>query len=645
MKLIGFDTETWLIAPGLQYPPIVCLTWAVNPAPSVFHCGIENEKPVVEEMMRRWLEDDDVILVAHNLAYDMGILMNEFPLLVPLAFKKYEDKLVRCTYVREKLLDIGKGTHYLGGRRYNLADISKRRLHEDISDTKKGPDVWRLRYRELDGVPLDQWPNEARDYAIDDAIRALRVYADQEERSVAQNYTLPDQINQAAADLALKMTAGWGIRTDADRIKALEEKTIQAMEKHAEILVPAGLMAASPGTPVAKWKRKTKILKGVVEGILGKATPLTGKGVVKTNKETLEECHDTKCPNPSDIEHECAAPEMRAWIEFSRLQKSVSTYIGHMWAGTERPLHTYFDVLKDTGRTSSSSPNLQNQPRAPGIRECFVARPGTVFVASDYDSQEMKCLAQACVTLLGKSTLAARYRAEPDFDPHTTFAATGLMDITEEEGLKRKAAKDKEIKEMRQHAKIANFGLPGGMGENGLIHFAKGYGVTLTWDEARHIRRKWMTQWPEMDDYFGYVRRLVGDADYGTVTQLFSGRRRGMAKYTDTCNTYFQGLAADASKAALWNVVKACYGEPDSPLWGCRPVNFVHDEIIIEAPEHRAHEAAMELKKVMEDSMQPWTPDVPVNATPSMMYHWAKDAEPVWENGRLVPWDREKVAA
>jgi DNA polymerase I-like protein with 3'-5' exonuclease and polymerase domains len=75
---------------------------------------------------------------------------------------------------------------------------------------------------------------------------------------------------------------------------------------------------------------------------------------------------------------------------------------------------------------------------------------------------------------------------------------------------------------------------------------------------------------------------------------------------------------------------------------------LVHDEIVIEAPEERAHEAAMELARLMIVAMKMWCPDVPARASPVVSRCWSKDAEQVWENGQLVPWDlpeeKENVA-
>jgi DNA polymerase I-like protein with 3'-5' exonuclease and polymerase domains len=144
-----------------------------------------------------------------------------------------------------------------------------------------------------------------------------------------------------------------------------------------------------------------------------------------------------------------------------------------------------------------------------------------------------------------------------------------------------------------------------------------------------------------MQTYFSWINRKLGDAGEMTVKQLVSGRVRGGVGYCDGCNTLFQGLAADGAKNALYNVAKACYVDTQNPLFGCRPVNFVHDEIIIEAPRQTAHEAAIELSRIMNASMSKYIKQVPITSSPAMMDRWYKDAAGKWESGKLVPWKPE----
>lgn len=84
------------------------------------------------------------------------------------------------------------------------------------------------------------------------------------------------------------------------------------------------------------------------------------------------------------------------------------------------------------------------------------------------------------------------------------------------------------------------------------------------------------------------------------------------------------------------------YNEPESPLFGCRVFSFIHDEILMEVPEYKAHDASFELSRIMVSTMREWVPDVLIVAEPALMRAWSKDAEAVYDGeGRLIPWTKE----
>jgi len=277
-----------------------------------------------------------------------------------------------------------------------------------------------------------------------------------------------------------------------------------------------------------------------------------------------------------------------------------------------------------------------------GIRECFVPRPGRVFAQADYSGLELATLAQVCIDLLGRSNLAEALNEGRD--PHTDLGAL-IMGITYDEGAALRKSKDHTFDNARQTAKVANFGFPGGLGPAKLVLFArKTYGVELTEQEARDLKAVWLSKWPEMRDYFAFVNGLSGERDDRgqmryTLKQLRSERVRGGATYTAACNSFFQGLGADATAQAGWLISKACYVERSSPLFGCRIVNYVHDEFIVEAPIETAAEAAEELSRLMVLGAKEWIPDVRLQAEPCLMTVWSKDAKTIRDAaGRLMPW-------
>ena len=619
IKRVHFiDLETHAFGPHRMCPPIVCMSWQTRgdaePSLALWH----DARRRLREMLLEAIEGR-AIIAGHRISYDMACVIANDEELAPLVWRAYAADGIECTRVREKLLDIRDGNMLRAknknDRPYSLNQICGRHFDARLD---KGDDGWRTRYDELDGVPLSQWPKRAVDYATDDSGWGLRLYDHQARRMVASSYDCPTQHLDARAAFGLQLTSAWGVTTDRERALVLQTDINRRMGELEKRLVKAGLMRlknptlslfAGAHSPTTKDMRA---IRAAVEATwppgLGKV-PLTKGQSISTSKDTMEMC---------------GHPALKALIEYNALQKQGSTYVEALLAEV---IHAFFNELVASGRTSCRGPNLQNQPRLPGVRECFVARPGRVLVACDYNSQEMRTLAQAQLNLVGRSKLAERYQRDPNFDPHQDFAdATGGE---------------------RQHAKIANFGIPGGMGVTGLIRFAKGSNQDWSPEFASDIRKKYFVQWPEMNGFFSYVRSVVGPGSCGNLVIPQSGMVMGAVGYTDASNRLFQTPAAHASKSALFEIARRCFDRSlDSPLLASRPWNFVHDEIIVEAPDFAVDDVAAEMERVMVEAMEPWVPDVPCTAEATAMLRWSKKAKHTTDaNGRIVPWDEPRRAA
>lgn len=638
MRVVSVDTETFRFGPARMAPPLVCSSvatvgemteealkaWGVERAlhpPSVWDSiGVEL-RHVYDGP--EWIEDlfaqaarGEIVLVGHNFAYDVAVYLAQWPHLIPTVFAAYEAGQVSDTMIRQKLLDIANGC-YRGWKNaatgkwtkhgYTLGDLSVRHLSKALD--KSSP--WRTRYDELVDKPLAEWPGDAISYAMEDGQATEGVWLAQQD--AAANGVLVDEPRQVRAALALHLAGVWGIRTDAAGVEALREGAQGDVDRLRDLLITAGLLRRN-------GSRRMKLAKERMLAVNphGKKTPTGGPAL-----------DETSCAESGD-------PVLIALSEYGRAQNLLAKDVRALEKGTTLPIHTYFDSLMETGRTSSSGAyNLQNPRRKRGVRECFVPRPGTVFAACDFDKAELHTLAQVCLSVLGHSQLAEALNNNAD--PHLMLGAQ-VINIPYEEAVRRK--KDPEVKATRQGAKPINFGLPGGMGVNGLQTYARAaYGVDFTEEEIKSWIKTYHETWPEMQEYFAWVRNLCGRVGVASITHLFSGRHRGHIPYTVTCNSFFQGLCADGAKAALWAVCHKQYNNPSSALYGTRTVNFIHDELLLEVPEETAHEAAMELQATMVEAFNPWVPDVPIRASAALMRRWSKSAEPVWQNGQLVPYE------
>lgn len=624
MRVVGIDSETELIRPGRLAPPVVCVSTAMGDFSAVWH------RSEAKEIVERVLEDDCMI-VGHNVAYDFSVFAAEWPELLPKIFEVYGADRVTCSEVREKLIDIARG-HYRGfisvdGKlvkiNYYLEDVAARRCGVILEKTNG----WRLRYGELRDTPISFWPEEAVKYSREDAIAPLKIY---ERQELEEPKFLVDQFRQARAAFWIQLMACWGLTTDPDGVREFARKTKLRRDEIMSELQRWGLVRFD-GTRNTK-KVQDRVVQAyfyksgcetIQEALDRDKIPATPTGKPKTDWDTCELSGD---------------PVLKKYSEFSSLTKTLSTDIPILEKCTDVPLEVNFEVLLETGRTSSS-PNVQNLPTEVGVRECFRPRPGWVYAIGDYPQIELRTWAQVCLRALGYSRMAEALNA--GVDPHCELGRRMLKpQISYDEFFSSYRANPKgAVYFERQAAKAGNFGFPGGLSAPAYKEYAwSNYGVAIDLELAFDLRKFWFETWNEAPDYFDWV----GNQDSkDPVMQLFSRRYRGRCRFTEACNTLFQGLAADLAKSAGFMIARACYAEPESPLYGSRIVNFVHDEFVVETPDGEcAHDAAIELGRLMEVGSEPFIPEVPCKVEPILSRCWSKKAKEVrGPDGRLVPWE------
>lgn len=404
--------------------------------------------------------------------------------------------------------------------------------------------------------------------------------------------------------------------------------------------------------------------------------PRTAGGGISKSRDTLKESGD----------------EMLMLYGNNETEKIRNTYIPFLRSGLDRPINLRPNVLVATGRTSYDGP-IQLIPREGGVRECFESRDGYLFCSVDYSALELCSLSQVCLWVVGYSKMAVTINETKDPGLlHTTFAAQ-MIGVSVEEMTRRVKSKEKTAVGYRQAAKAGNFGFPGGMGAAKLVLSKrnKADGMTegpdgrlytgirfciliggqrecgkekITMYRRREIpptcrhcievvetqlKPAWLTAWPEMKEYFKWVSSMTEAHDgelpaFGPWAEEGGGietahRVRGGLSFCDGANTGFQGLAADGAKFALREVTRECYLDHDSPLFGTRPIMFVHDEIFSEMPIEKAHLAGPRKADIMVASMRKYLPGVHVAALPALMKNWWKSADTVYdETGKLIPW-------
>ncbi len=585
--MISLDTETcaWLDRPGWRAPPLVCVSLSDGERAWVLHRSDDWIGAV-----RAALAEG---IVGHHVAFDMCVIAAAgFPL--EEIFAAYAADRITCTMAREKLLDIATGDmarqRKPKGPGYALDVLCKRRLGVDLDKS-----TVRLRYEELYHVPVAQWPEAFRLYAANDALFDHRLHGAQDLAEGHQNLT--DQYRQARGAFWIQLMATWGTTVDLPRLAGLKAEYEEKFSAAGRDLVAAGLARIERKKGGEALTRNVKIAGARL--VASYASQGKDYPHVDGDPNKGPDLSRESCENAQD-------PALKRYSEYMQLSTKVTKEIPAL---NHALLHPYYDALVETGRTSCSGPNLQNLPRKGGFRQCLVPRPGHLYVCADFSGFELATLAQVCLDLVGYSKLAEALNAGRD--PHAEIAADisgwSYERIREVYKAGEPHTDYPQVYDWRQTGKVVNFGCPGGLGAARLVHFAQqSYGVHLTEFRAKELKQDiWAQRWLEMPEYFKRIDFAV--EQHGAIEQLYSGRLRGGVSYTDACNGMFQGLAADIAKDAGFKLARECYA---GRLAGCRIVNFVHDEYVIEVPEYRALSHAIVIEELLVAAARPWLPGV-----------------------------------
>lgn len=670
MNFVALDTEGECFEDGCVFPRLVCSSETIGGAPPTLH-----PRNAIAPRLAMHLSLGRTI-ICHNAAHDMGSIIEEdFVLfggkfdLLRMVWDAYRAGRIRCTQIRERLIDIAKGELRSQKGYYTLQQIAERRIGRRIEKE----DTWRLRYGLLADVPLDQWPQDAIDYSLTDADVTYSVFwaqAKEWEGSPEPHLCVPahrdEEAFQAELDFVLRLMRAWGVRADAARAEELGRELAEKRDQYQADLLEAGLLK-----PKFKGRGSAKHIVGYSRDMgsirqqvmlaynrLGEPVPSTGpsakhpNGQIQTSREVMEDADD-------ELLLKCADRDRFAKI----LQ-----FIPVLQRGATVPYNPGWKVLKSTGRTACGSDddeagtdpgNLQQPPRDFNVREIIRPREGWWFAGADLPGAELRGLAQMCWDWFGVSRMREVLNSGRDL--HTELAATILGKTYEETeaGIKEEKARAKEAKargeileagpctKAREGAKNCNFGLGGGMGAERFVKTLRKKNIRYTVEQAEFLIRTWLDTWPEMRLYFERATRI---ANVGYDQAYKSGRVQGGLRFTTAANGPFQRLISDWAKDWLREVSRECYLPPPSgtdgigtsPLLGSRPVLFLHDETIIETPaiQPNAGRAARRLAKLAEETAKRWIPDVATGEIDCYLSErWYKQADMVLDpEGNVTVW-------
>lgn len=439
-------------------------------------------------------------------------------------------------------------------------------------------------------------------YAVGDVVRTARLfrhfYKDVFEAGMLPSYDRERRI--ISVKLAMEkpgLRVAPKIKRDAPKFRRAHADAGEAVRKY--LRQPKGF---NPGSnpQLAEALVQRKKLSHIVR---------TKKGQISTKREVLEEnCNDKNLLRLLSIYGVLSTytgtfiePWLRSFEDNAGL--IFPTY------NTVRSTDEYGGggVGTRTGRFSSSRPNFQNIPANVeesrhrdvllavrryladyglsfvGLRDYIVPRDGRVFVARDYDQQELRILAH-----YEDGELLARYIADPKLDVHA-YARGEIYRLT-------------RLMYERKAVKIVVFGLLYGQGAAKL---AKNLGLSM--EEARKLKKAVLQALPgiewldkelqklaeeELPIYTWGGRRYYAELDRW-IEDNGEWRRRRM--WYKLLNLLIQGSAADVTKTGMLQVVEAC-----DPRYFTLLVQ-VHDELLAEVDAGKAARQSRLMKEAMED--------------------------------------------
>jgi DNA polymerase-1 len=297
-------------------------------------------------------------------------------------------------------------------------------------------------------------------------------------------------------------------------------------------------------------------------------------------------------------------------LQYRELSKLIGTYVDPLVALKDpqtKKIHTSFhQAVVSTGRLSSSDPNLQNIPiktdRGIQIRKAFIPSPGCVLVSADYSQVELRILAH----MSQDPALVASFHQDEDVHQKT---ASELFEIKLEE----------VDEKQRRIAKAINFGLMYGKTAFGLAQELK-----ISRKQAKEMIDRYFQRYSGVKAYFeeiikkaeecGYVSSLLGRKrwlpDIQSQNQILRNNAQRMAM-----NTPIQSTAADLIKLAMIQIQSSLQQENLK----AQMILQVHDELVLDCPEHELAQIKKLLTEVMEHAMELL---VPLKVQVSSGIHW-----------------------
>jgi DNA polymerase I len=498
----------------------------------------------------------------------------------------------------EYVLYNGIASIAVGGK--SLAKIAKRRLDFDMDKSCRVSN-W-----------VDYWTPELVTYASEDVQVLFPIYEQQLEEvkdSGLESITrLEMNIAKVVGDMELK-----GVGVDVPYIFALRDKYQQVViENKREVENHYGIKNANSNPQLLK------------------ALQACGMDLRDVQAKTLEYHKDD--------------PTIQILLEYRSAQKRASTYtenllehvVVHEFKDEEGILYENVNIrfqefdlsadhiiharlyasfnpwITETGRFSSSAPNLQNIPATKEFRRIFVPRAGHVFIDIDLSSVEPRIIAH----LAQEESLIEAFKAGRD-----VYLAMGELfyGVPYADLAHRYATGDTQTKDLRKKLKVLLLATIYGQQA-----FSLARDLSVDMWEAQDMLRTFRAVFPKITQWSDWRRE---ESLRSKQTETLGGRRRlfdipdepdnrTKAYYARRAvNTAVQGTGGDGLKLTMW---MGCLYFPST--WGL--LIQIHDELLYEVPLDDVIPAIDAIETIMRKGTQHFIPTVPVEADAEVGLDW-----------------------
>nr|WP_315382062.1 DNA polymerase I [uncultured Sphingomonas sp.] len=502
------------------------------------------------------LEDPAVLKIGHNLKYDMIVLGRAGIRVAP-----YDDTIVMS-------FDLDAGLHGHGMDELAATHLAHSCIaYKDVVGTGKS----QLNFGQVD-------LKAATRYAAEDADVTLRLWRRLKPRLAYESVTrVYESVDRPLVAVLAEMEST-GIKVDAGVLAKLSSDfahQIAALEEGIHAIAGFKFTIGSP-------KQLGDVLfdkMGIKGGRKGKS------GVYSTDVNELERiAADKDSPGREMV------LKVLDWRQLSKLKSTYTDALQAQINPHTGRVHTSYSLTgAQTGRLSSTDPNLQNIPIRTEvgrqIRDAFVAEPGNVILSADYSQIELRLAAHIA------DVPALRTAFENGDDIHSMTAMELFGEVN---------------RDTRGRAKTINFAILYGISRWGLAGR-----LDVTPDEAQAMISRYFERFPGINRYIadtlreakerGYTTTLFGRKTHFPRLKASSPNERAGSERA-AINAPIQGTSADIIKRAMARMVPALR---EAGLHNVRMLLQVHDELVFELPEGDVEAARPIIERVMATAAEP----------------------------------------